>query len=430
MAFANKKSPIFIELMGQVKDIPILGVFLGTAMTLVVQSSSATIAVLQNFASQAGPDGVASVIGLAGAIPILLGDNIGTTITAVLASIGQSRDAKRVAAAHCTFNVTGTALFYFFIPYYAKFIQYISPKGPEIEVISRQIANAHTIFNTTMTIIWVPLIPIMVKWVTWLIKGERKKSDDLSVPKFLDRHVISQPSAALYLASREIGNIANQVRDIIQNTKELVKYPGSQDSENPLVDSANAIQSLHRAVSDYLVELYEDSKMNELQSDQAAGLLGVATTLKRLSVRSGDILKQIYDIIVQGKDLSGIARSELVECFEEIQKFYTEAMDAVAYGTTITVEQINKSKKSLRQSQKAFRKAHLKRVQDGECDPMLTNVFNDILYNMERMSDDCVEIATEAQDNVHFVRREEVGIILEGEEKPQIPSGDFSRANG
>ena len=423
-------SPIFIELMGQVKDIPILGVFLGTAMTLVVQSSSATIAVLQNFASQAGPDGVASVIGLAGAIPILLGDNIGTTITAVLASIGQSRDAKRVAAAHCTFNVTGTALFYFFIPYYAKFIQYISPKGPEIEVISRQIANAHTIFNTTMTIIWVPLIPIMVKWVTWLIKGERKKSDDLSVPKFLDRHVISQPSAALYLASREIGNIANQVRDIIQNTKELVKYPGSQDSENPLVDSANAIQSLHRAVSDYLVELYEDSKMNELQSDQAAGLLGVATTLKRLSVRSGDILKQIYDIIVQGKGLSGIARSELVECFEEIQKFYTEAMDAVAYGTTITVEQINKSKKSLRQSQKAFRKAHLKRVQDGECDPMLTNVFNDILYNMERMSDDCVEIATEAQDNVHFVRREEVGIILEGEEKPQIPSGDFSRANG
>ncbi len=381
-------SPIFIELMGQVKDIPILGVFLGTAMTLVVQSSSATIAVLQNFASQAGPDGVASVIGLAGAIPILLGDNIGTTITAVLASIGQSRDAKRVAAAHCTFNVTGTALFYFFIPYYAKFIQYISPKGPEIEVISRQIANAHTIFNTTMTIIWVPLIPIMVKWVTWLIKGERKKSDDLSVPKFLDRHVISQPSAALYLASREIGNIANQVRDIIENTKELVKYPGSQDSENPLVDSANAIQSLHRAVSDYLVELYEDSKMNELQSDQAAGLLGVATTLKRLSVRSGDILKQIYDIIVQGKDLSGIARSELVECFEEIQKFYTEAMDAVAYGTTITVEQINKSKKSLRQSQKAFRKAHLKRVQDGECDPMLTNVFNDILYNMERMSDD------------------------------------------
>ena len=83
--------------------MPVLGVVVGTMMTLVVQSSSATIAVLQNFASQAGPDGVTSILGLTGAIPILLGDNIGTTITALLASVGQPRDAKRTAVAHCSF---------------------------------------------------------------------------------------------------------------------------------------------------------------------------------------------------------------------------------------------------------------------------------------------------------------------------------------
>lgn len=93
-------SPVFVDLMGKVSSIPVLGVVLGAVMTLVVQSSSATIAVLQNFASQAGPDGVSSVIGLTGAIPILLGDNIGTTITALLASIGQSKNAKRTAIAH------------------------------------------------------------------------------------------------------------------------------------------------------------------------------------------------------------------------------------------------------------------------------------------------------------------------------------------
>lgn len=87
-------SPVFVDLMGKVSSIPVLGVVLGAVMTLVVQSSSATIAVLQNFASQAGPDGVSSVIGLTGAIPILLGDNIGTTITALLASIGQSKKCK------------------------------------------------------------------------------------------------------------------------------------------------------------------------------------------------------------------------------------------------------------------------------------------------------------------------------------------------
>ena len=423
-------SPIFIQLMGQVKDIPILGIFLGTAMTLVVQSSSATIAVLQNFASQAGPDGVTSVIGLVGAIPILLGDNIGTTITAVLASIGQSRDAKRVAAAHCTFNVTGSALFYFFIPYYAKLIQWISPKGDEVDVISRQIANAHTLFNCTMTLVWLPLIPIMVKWVRWLIKGEKKSSLDLGQPKFLDRHVLSQPSAALYLASREIGNVANLVRDMIKEAQSIVKSSKMREDTNPLGDYAEAVQRLHRDISAYLVELYEESKMNDNQTEQAAGLLGVVTTLKRLSIRSGEVLNQIKDIGSMGKDLSGIARKELVECFEEVQNFFSKAMDAVAYSTPITIEEINRAKKEMRQSQKAFRKAHLKRVQNGECDQSLTDAFNDIIYNMERMADDCVEIATEAEDNIHFVQRSEVGILLPNEPEESVPAGDFSQVNG
>lgn len=108
-------SAIFVDLMGKVSEIPVLGVVLGAVMTLVVQSSSATIAVLQNFASQPGSDGIHSVIGLAGAIPILFGDNIGTTITALLASIGQSKNAKRTAIAHSTFNITGTILFMFLI---------------------------------------------------------------------------------------------------------------------------------------------------------------------------------------------------------------------------------------------------------------------------------------------------------------------------
>lgn len=128
-----------------------LGLLLGTAMTLVVQSSSATIAVLQNFAAQPGADGVTSILGLVGAIPILLGDNIGTTITALLASLGQSRDAKRTAIAHTIFNLSGSLVFIWFVKPYAALIQAISPKGPELEVISRQIANAHTLFNLTMT---------------------------------------------------------------------------------------------------------------------------------------------------------------------------------------------------------------------------------------------------------------------------------------
>ena len=167
---------------------------------MVVQSSSATIAVLQNFASQAGPDGVTSVIGLAGAIPILLGDNIGTTITALLASIGQSKNAKRTAIAHSIFNISGSFVFVWLIPWFAKFVQYISPKGNEVEVISRQIANAHTTFNVVCTLVWLPLIPI--------IPGKDKKIKAAYEPKYLDNKMIDQPVAAMYLVSQELENLA------------------------------------------------------------------------------------------------------------------------------------------------------------------------------------------------------------------------------
>lgn len=168
-------SPIFLEMIEKVAHIPVLGVCVGALMTLVVQSSSATIAVLQNFAMQPGADGVTSVLGLTGAIPILLGDNIGTTITALLACIGQSKNAKRAAVAHSVFNITGSMVFVCIVPWFAKFIQFISPKGAEIDVIARQIANAHTAFNVACTLIWLPMIGVLVKIVKFIVRGEDKK---------------------------------------------------------------------------------------------------------------------------------------------------------------------------------------------------------------------------------------------------------------
>ena len=207
-------SQVFIDLMMQVQDIPVLGVALGTLMTVVVQSSSATIAVLQNLASTAGPDGVSSIIGLEGALPILFGDNIGTTITAVLASIGGSVAAKRTAAAHVVFNLTGTLIFIWFIPYYARFISMISPDGAEVDVIARQIANAHLCFNLFNTILFIPLIGILVKVVTKLVPG--KEVGRLPAePVFIDYNVLEQPFAAIHLATKELVRLARQSFDMI-----------------------------------------------------------------------------------------------------------------------------------------------------------------------------------------------------------------------
>ena len=196
-------SLVFTNMIEKVSNMPVLGVGVGTLMTLVVQSSSATIAVLQNFAAQAGPDGVTSIIGLTGAIPILLGDNIGTTITALLASVGQTKDAKRTALAHCVFNISGSFIFIWLVKPYASIIQYISPKGNEVDVIARQIANAHTGFNITMTLIWIPLIWLLVKIVTKIIPDGKETNMDASKPIYLDYNLISQPVAALKLVAKE-----------------------------------------------------------------------------------------------------------------------------------------------------------------------------------------------------------------------------------
>ena len=238
-------SAVFTDLMGRVSEIPALGVLLGAAMTLVVQSSSATIAVLQNFASQPAADGVTSVIGLAGAIPILLGDNIGTTITALLASIGQSKAAKRTAISHSIFNITGSIVFACLIRPFAAFITYISPSGNEVDVIARQIANAHTCFNIVCTLIWLPLLPVMVKLVTTIIPGKDKLPQTDCKPKFLDEKLLEQPVAAMYLLSQEIGRCADMASDMLNTAKAALRGK-AEDFHNYEVESSAQSEKRHQ----------------------------------------------------------------------------------------------------------------------------------------------------------------------------------------
>ena len=164
---------VFLDWMTRVKESPLLGILLGLSMTMVVQSSSATIALLQNVARQAGPDGIHSVLGLAGAVPVLLGDNIGTTVTALLACIGQGKEAARAALAHSCFNLSGSLLAAVLLPWFVRLVEFISPKGPELEVIFRQIANAHTAFNVCCALLWLPFLPWMVRLVCALVPEDR-----------------------------------------------------------------------------------------------------------------------------------------------------------------------------------------------------------------------------------------------------------------
>lgn len=394
-------SPVFTEMIARVSDVPILGVAVGTLMTLVVQSSSATVAVLQNFASQAGPDGVTSVIGLAGAIPILFGDNIGTTITAVLASIGQTKDAKRTAVAHCVFNISGTFLFIWFVGPFAKLIQMISPKGPEIEVISRQIANAHTIFNCVMTLVWVPLIWLMVKIVMRIIPDGRKEQYSLSEPLYLDEKLLGQPTAALQLVAKEVLHCSEIVRDMIRQTREALKNEEKKEIED-VHCKLDAVKSLHARITQYLTDLFASGSLNEEQASQSAGIMYVLSDVNRMGILCGEVAGGIKEKMEKKYKYSKEAMKDLGKSLELIETMYSEVLEAIVSGKLEHAKELVKKREKVMELDISMRKAHMSRVSKGKCDASLTAPFNSILYSIDRMGNSCVNIADTVQGQLEL----------------------------
>lgn len=395
-------SAIFVDLMGKVSEIPVLGVVLGAVMTLVVQSSSATIAVLQNFASQPGPDGIHSVIGLAGAIPILFGDNIGTTITALLASIGQSKNAKRTAIAHSTFNITGTILFMFLIRPLAAFVQWISPKGDELDIISRQIANAHTTFNVACTLIWLPLIPVMVKIVKFIIRGEDKKNSDGFVAKYLDDKAMSQPAAAIYMAAKEISRLSVHAGKMIGAMKNAIEKRNITDIRDKYVDEHDKVKELQNIIVDFITKLISSGNLTEKQAEQAAGLMVVSNNIERIADRCDEVDGLYKKILDNGQLLSDAAIADLTACMDMTEKLFSESMNAIITGDSETPDKVAADKKKIRKLQRQAGKAHLARVKKNTCVRSLTADYSALLYSMDRMADNCISIAEEAIDDFTF----------------------------
>lgn len=395
-------SPVFTDLIAHVADIPVLGVLVGTLMTLVVQSSSATIAVLQNFASQAGPDGVSSIIGLAGAIPILLGDNIGTTITAILASIGQSRNAKRVALSHCMFNVSGALIFIWFVRPYAALIQAISPKGPEVEVISRQIANAHTCFNVTMTLLWLPLIWLLVKIVMTFIPEKSSERLNTRKPLYLDGNLILQPAAALEMTAREVIHCSDMVGELIPACAEAFKKGDSQELKE-LEEETKAIAGINDAIMNYLANLFSAGVLTEKQSAKAASLLSVMTEIDRINTQCRIMTQYAEEKNEKNYNYSESAMSDIAREMKSVGDMYENAVDMIRTGNTQHMETFMLAKDRITDLDIALRKAHMKRVKEGLCDSELTAPYTRILNVIDRISNCCLNIAESAKnDNVSF----------------------------
>lgn len=392
-------SPVFLDLIGKVADIPVLGLLLGVGITVIVQSSSAVIAVLQNFASQAGPDGVSSILGLQGAIPILLGSNIGTTITALLACIGQTRNAKRTAVAHSVFNITGSIVFMFIIPWFAKVIALVSPSGTEVEVISRQIANAHTAFNVVNTIIWIPLIWLMVKIVMWILpEKEEKEQPDLR-SQFLDVNVMNQPVVALHLVSKEIINYTQQLEVFLGDIKAAMLEGGSENLDRA-DKAAKLVFNIHEDIYNYLIGLFSSGNMNEEQAAHTTEIMYIVEDLERISKCMKELLESAREKVLKDFRFSKKAMEEIEESFEVVTVMYLESVHLIMYGDKTAVADVEQYLKRIAKLEKNVRKNHKKRIKEGKCRPEFTNIFANIFHSMEKIGENCGNISESVAEDM------------------------------
>ena len=393
-------SQVFVDLMMQVHDIPVLGVLLGTCMTVVVQSSSATIAVLQNLASTAGPDGVTSIIGLQGALPILFGDNIGTTITAVLASIGASVTAKRTAAAHVIFNLTGTLLFIWFIPYYAKFIQFISPSGAEVDVISRQIANAHLCFNLFNTIWFLPLIGVLVKVVTKIVPG--KELDRLpSDPVYLDNNVLEQPFAAIHLAVLELVRLGKMTFSMIVDSQKAF-IENDSEAVKRVMETEDTVDELQGKILNYLSAMVSNDSNTEEQGLEISHLMHIAADIEHIGDHCKNIAEFADEKIKKSYEFSDEAYSEIYSCFDLAKRMADDSVTALEKDSRDIAEGVTRLEKSMNAREKELRAHHMARLTQKKCSPEFTVIYTDVIHDIEKIGDYCTNIADAVITNTNF----------------------------
>ncbi|EJS50591.1 sodium:phosphate symporter [Bacillus cereus] len=371
----------FQELMVSMSDNPILGIVVGTVFTLIVQSSSATIGILQELFGQGAID-------LQAALPVLFGDNIGTTITAVLAAIGTSIAARRAALVHVIFNIVGTIIFTILLVPFTSLIQYFQTSlnlNPEMTI-----AFAHGTFNVTNAVIQFPFIAVLAWIVTKLIRGEDSAID--FKPQHLNPIFIEQsPAIALTEAQKEIIRMAEFS---LQGLKEANQFLNTQEKKH--ADMATqleaAINNLDKKITEYLV-LLSEKPLSSADSEKHSVLAGVVGDIERVGDHVENLVELVDFQISNRVSLSDEALAELNEMLELTISTLQDAINALTNFDTELAQTVIAKERKIDQMERVLRKRHVIRLNERSCSGDASIIFVDMVSNLERIGDHAVNIA-------------------------------------
>lgn len=374
-------NPIFTGMILNFSQRPILGVLAGTIFTAVVQSSSATSSLVVALAA-------GGLLDLNASFSIILGANIGTTVTALLASIPMHLTAKRTALAQLVFKVVGV---FIFLVLFNPFLAFIANAFP---MVHRQAANANIIFNVVNALLMLPFISLLERLVERLLPGVDPTEQAGAL--YLDSNLLNTPSVALGQAARELvrmGNLATEMLD-----KSLAAFSTSDRSYLTGVEQMEeTIDQLERDIVDYLVRLSQNSLSNE-QSARLNALLHVSSDLERI----GDHAQNIADLadyrIEHRLPLSEEAEAELQDMSSQVRNLVAAAVSLLTSNNTASAKQIMTDEGSIDLLEKSLRRQHIKRLNSGICFPASGILYLDLISNLERVADHANNIAEALAD--------------------------------
>lgn len=395
-----KTSQEFRDIFLMVGDHPLLGVLIGALLTMLVQSSSATIGITIALACT-------GLISFQASVALVLGENIGTTITANLAAIGTNLAARRTAFAHFLFNFLGVAYMLILMPVFIKFVNSMTPGDADFIIqtqqqasilggaigdkpyIARHIANVHSMFNIVNTIIFLPIVGLLAKLTTVIIRG---KDEEMEFHlKYIDNRVLNTPPIALGQAKAETRRMGTLALENLEETLLFLK-DGNEKRIPVLEQKEELIDLLQKEIINFMVALSQKSISSDT-SREIASMMHMVNDLERVGDHCENLWRLGHKKNIQKAGFSDTGEIELVQIGESTRDFLEFVLAGLAREDKTILEKARHMEDNVDLLEETMRNNHISRLNTGECSVMPGLVFIDMLHNFEKIGDHTYNVA-------------------------------------
>ena len=378
-AFCN----LFVKLGGN----PILGILVGAAVTAIIQSSSASVGILQSLAA-------AGLVPFNAAIYIIMGQNIGTCVTAMMSSVGAKKNAKTAALMHLLFNIIGTVIFSVAS---ITFFTIVNPVWSHGNITQTQISTVHTVFNITTTVLLFPISNLIVKLAKKIGKVDDTELDMAALS--LDDRMLETPSIALQATLHEVGRMGEVVLETADLAKEVLFSQHTADIKR-LKEDEDIVDKMCAGITEFVIKITQ-LQVSEHEHAQTARLMQVLNDIERISDYCENIAEFAEELKEKKLSFSEEATAEMREMLDICFGAYQYAMEAfMKNDQDLALKAIDNETKADELEIK-LRTKHIKRLTNQTCNPEKGIIFLDVLVGLERISDHARNIAEEVLEHMN-----------------------------